>query len=35
MSRPDEALMCLLDILEIELVVMIGWFFGFSSMQKD
>lgn len=35
MSRPDGALMCLLDILEIELVVMTGWFFGFSSIQKD
>ena len=35
MSRPDGALMCLLDILEIELIVMTDWLFGFSSIQKD
>ena len=35
MSGLDGALMCLSGILETELVVMPGWFFGFSSLQKD
>lgn len=35
MSSPDRVLIHHPEILELELVVMTGWFFGVSSLHKD